>query len=411
MNVDTGHQRADEAEQGARLRAQAFQHSLGPYYDPDQPAPDLDRVHVARAGTTVVGTVTVFPFGQWFGGRSVPMGGVAGVAVAPEARGHGIARRLMTEAIAAMYERGEIISSLYPTTSTLYRSMGYEFAGRWERTNVPLHELASVSAGRSAKRSGLTVTALAAGQLQRMRPLYDSLAAESNGWLDRSDLLWDRMDFSLNPQKSNSFGYIITDADGEVVAGLTVSHKRRAGPYKFDLDVGGPYASNADGFIAALHLIAAWETTAESATLNLPVEQLAAHLPEAILDHADSWLWMLRLVDVEKALAARGYQRGVATRFDFDLTDDVAPWNSGGWSVTIENGLATVTRAEAAPPNSDGSPSRLSVDIQTLSCLFTGLIAPIDLGRSGRLPGADPETIDALTLAFQGHPPRIVDFF
>lgn len=41
------------------------------------------------------------PVGQRFGGRSVPMLGIAGVAVPPERRGGGLARRLMADAISA----------------------------------------------------------------------------------------------------------------------------------------------------------------------------------------------------------------------------------------------------------------------------------------------------------------------
>ena len=62
----------------------------------------------------------VYPFGQFFGGRSVRAGGVAGVAVAPEARGRGHAQRVMRASIADQRVRGEANSILDPATTSLY---------------------------------------------------------------------------------------------------------------------------------------------------------------------------------------------------------------------------------------------------------------------------------------------------
>ena len=69
---------------------------------------------------------------QWWCGRAVPMAGVAGVKVAPEDRGRGIARRLMAALLAEVAARGYPLSVLYPATVPLYRSLGWELAGTRE---------------------------------------------------------------------------------------------------------------------------------------------------------------------------------------------------------------------------------------------------------------------------------------
>ncbi len=405
MDITVDRLQPEDAELEARLRAQAFQTDPGPYCDPQRPTVSFDRVHVARSAGQVLATVAVLPFGQWFGGRSVPMGGVAGVAVAPQARGHGLARRLLTEAIEAMHDRGEVISTLYPTTSSLYRAVGYEFGGRWERTTIDIAVLAD-AATASTRDEGHVVEALAAGELERMRPLYDSLAADSHGWLDRSDLFWQRSNHATDPGTSNSFGFVIDDGS-EPVAGLTIRHKRSDNRLKFSVDVDGPFARSDVAFSAAARLIAGLGTTADRATLSLPVESLAAYLPGAVLDHWDSWLWMLRIVDVRGALTARGYNPCVTASFAFELRDQLAPWNQGHWRVEVADGAASVERLDVG----SGGWSGPSLDVQTLSCLFTGFIAPLDLARAGRLPGADQRVLDAVTAAFAGPAPRLVDFF
>src|SRR5262245_8366746 len=55
------------------------------------------------------------PMGQYFGGRPVSMLGIAGVAVAPEARGRGLAKRMMQEAVIEAARDGFALSALYPS--------------------------------------------------------------------------------------------------------------------------------------------------------------------------------------------------------------------------------------------------------------------------------------------------------
>ncbi len=66
---------------------------------------------------------------QWWYGRAVPMAGVAAVMIAPEDRGRGVGRALMTALAELMAARGYPLSVLYPATMTIYRSLGWEIAG------------------------------------------------------------------------------------------------------------------------------------------------------------------------------------------------------------------------------------------------------------------------------------------
>ena len=55
----------------------------------------LENVRVARKNDEILGGLAEIPMGQWFGGRSVPMLGLAGVGVAPAARGERVALTLV----------------------------------------------------------------------------------------------------------------------------------------------------------------------------------------------------------------------------------------------------------------------------------------------------------------------------
>lgn len=406
MEPTFGRLHADELVKDGRLRSQAFSVDVGPV-DPDRPLVPLDRVHVARLHGELIGTATVFPFGQWFGGRSVPMGGLAGVAVAPQARGLGVARQLVGDAIAAMRDRGEVLSSLYPTAPPLYRSMGYEFAGRYERTTVDLHTVAA-AAKRHADDPSFEIQQVGGVELERLRPLYDRLAAESPGWLDRSDLFWERLCHEIKPDRHNRFCYLLTDSEGTIRAGLTVSHRAGTEPLKFGLDIGGPFADSPAAMRAALLLVATMGATADRATFSLPVEQLGLAVPAPYLDHADSWLWMTRIVDLAGAITARGYNPHVTADVVLAVSDPVAPWNDGRWALSVANGEAMVERIE-----DDGQQrtDAIELDIQTLSALFTGFLDPDSLARAGKLPGTSRVALDAVAGIFAGPAPRLADFF
>ena len=82
-----------------------------------------------RQGGRLVGGMILVPMGQWYGGRAVPMTGVAGVAVAPEARGSGVAQAMMASCVRELQQNGAPLSALYPATLSLYRGAGYEIAG------------------------------------------------------------------------------------------------------------------------------------------------------------------------------------------------------------------------------------------------------------------------------------------
>ena len=95
-------------------------------------------------GRQLVGGLIHIPMGHFVGGRSVPTLGIAGVVVAPEARGLGVAKALMSASLREAAERGVALSSLYPATVTLYRAVGYELAGSRHRFRARVADLAGL---------------------------------------------------------------------------------------------------------------------------------------------------------------------------------------------------------------------------------------------------------------------------
>ena len=101
-----------------------------------------------------VGAGILHDMRQWWHGRAARCVGVGGVKVAPEQRGKGVGRRLMTAVLELIAERGYPLSALYPATMPLYRSLGWELAGGSYRATIPARALRSLLPSAAASAAG-----------------------------------------------------------------------------------------------------------------------------------------------------------------------------------------------------------------------------------------------------------------
>src|SRR4029453_8182826 len=83
-------------------------------------------VRSSTNGNPIVGGLAIHDMGQFFGGKSLRMGGIGAVGIAPEFRASGAATQMMTLVLRDMRDSGFLISSLYPATVPLYRRAGYQ---------------------------------------------------------------------------------------------------------------------------------------------------------------------------------------------------------------------------------------------------------------------------------------------
>ena len=83
---------------------------------------------------------------QWWHGQVMPMAGVAGVKVAPEERGRGVGKALMAALLADIASRGYPVSTLYPSTLSIYRALGWEVGGGLYEAAMPSRALAELAA-------------------------------------------------------------------------------------------------------------------------------------------------------------------------------------------------------------------------------------------------------------------------
>ena len=349
-------------------------------------------------GGRLVASARYHQMQQWWYGRSMPMAGIAGVKVAPEERGRGVGTAMMARLLRDVADRGYPVSVLYPATASLYRSFGWEMAGGKYQTVVPARSLASligpdesVPAGRASHAAGQDTTP--AGPTVRRATPDDGAAIVAVKSLVHDRLRhcgpntrepWELHDWLDDPEH---FAYLADDGF------LSYRWGRQTG----EIDVEELIAASAATARALWRILSSHATMATTIRACLapddPVHVLTRE-PDTQLRRTDAW--MLRIVDVAAAIAARGFPEGVTVSVPLELADPALPVNAGGWRLEVTGGKGSLERATGGA----GS-GALRLGARGFAALFAGsAVGPLRL--AGLAAGGDPAHDEALESAFRG---------
>jgi predicted acetyltransferase len=347
-------------------------------------------------GDKLVASFVTIPFTVRMNGTSMPFGGVSGVATNPQYRRRGLVRRLMTESTEIMRERGQAVAGLWASQAAIYQRYGYSIGSyrrsyRIDAADIAFHD---GDMGHGDVRWFDTGSALETdAAFDTVRALYIDYVADRTGYLHRSRALWGfgvfdppAEDGPVNVAVSYSEG---GDPNGYVVYTLRadrVDHRARAQELVvrdlawLDLDA---YRS-LWAYLARHDLVG--RVTWADAPVDDPAEELLAE-PRLLhtTDQEGSWF---RVIDVEEALARRGYC-GPAHGSIRVVDDELAPWNVGTFAIETDGTTASVERL-ATTDDVDAT-----VTVKALGSMFTGMRSIRRL-RSWGLIDANDDAIDRL---------------
>lgn len=353
-------------------------------------------LYALRDGADVEGGLAIIRMGQWFGGRSVPCGGIALVGVPPELRARGVGRRLMRSAVRLMRDDGLAISALYPAITPLYRDAGYENAGGHYVTRLDLHRVAL----RPDPDDGLRIRRATDDDFDAVRALYARCAAQRDGSLDRGPYMWRRVRaWRMEPTD----GFACVDEGGALRA---YAYTRRAPieNQRYEIEALDLRCETPPAARRMLAFLADHRSMAPSAVIDVPAwDPLVAMLPEpAGAKTSHSGPWMLRILDVRRALEARGYRAGVSGELRLRVRDALLPENDGAWTLRVEGGRGEVREG--------GGAGGIELDIRALAALYTGFASGESLRERGALQG-DERSAALASSIFSGTPPAMSDRF
>jgi predicted acetyltransferase len=331
----------------------------------------------------VVAAARVWDFGQWWHGRVVPMGGVAGVVVDPEYRGRGAATLLMRAVIDRCRAQGLVLSALYASALPVYRKVGYEIGGGRYRYSFPAQEVRRLGRGSVLTRRATGADA------ERLRELVAAARTRSREsgpvrWPLREDRRW------LDDEET--FAYLADD--GFVVYRWEDS----------DLTVDELIALSPDTTRSLWGLVGSGASIAASVHAYVaPHDPIHLLLGREAGKTADVQRWMLRLIDVPAAIAARGWPADVRIDVPIELDDVDVPDNAGCWRLQLSAGVAQLT------PEQEVSET-LRLGPRGMAALYAGTSLAM-LRLAGLATGGSADADAQLDAAFGGSATFMLDYF
>jgi predicted acetyltransferase len=236
---------------------------------------------------------------HWFGGRLVPGCGIAGVIVAPELRGRGLARLVLTHLLHEARARGAAVATLFRTSPGPYRRLGCGEVGVRTWTEVPAAALATVR-----RPDGVEVRAATAGDVPATQELFRAMARASNGIMERAAPLQDTAPaavlasvdgISVAVGAGGVEGYASWDREGGYEGGGRIRV----------VDLVGATAAAASALLA---MLGTWASVAPTIVVRLPDGDPATLLASFTGTRVEAREpWMLRVIDAAAAVAARGW--------------------------------------------------------------------------------------------------------
>lgn len=352
-----------------------------------------DNIRSIRQGGLTVGGLILVPMGHFFGGKSVPTLGVAGVGVSPEHRGARAGTTLMRSLLAEAHARRVALSSLYPATVTLYQRAGYERAGARFRIELDPRAMPAIHAP-----DALAVHE-APEVVPELRAVYTAYARRHDGFLDRGPYVWSRV---TRPRDlvTKTFAVVGRDGpEGYVVLGHRFHPERDA----THLTLTDAVATTGRAAARILALALEYRSICERVTWHgSPTSELVMLLPERHHTVSIPDYFMVRVTHPEAALSSRGYPARAAAKLVLELRDATLPAASGTYALACSGGAGVATRASGRPD--------VVLDERALASLYTGFATPWALRALGRLEASDAACED-LSALFGGPTPCIVDMF
>lgn len=318
------------------------------------PTMDLERALGAFDGSTMVGTYRSFATRLTVpGGARVDTSAISAVSVRPTHRRQGILTSMIARDIRASAARGEVVSVLIAAEWPIYGRFGFGPATWQVKRTLRSREATFLTAPTG------TIDVVDAARARELVPdIYDAYAASQPGEISRPDHRWDvELGVVDAPGRPKWTGQVVIHRDG---AGTPDGYARFHGEenwvdmipdHRMLVDELHGVTDAADielwRHLAQMDLTAS--IAAEVRREREPMQWVLADARVAQAGPRTDFLW-LRVLDVERALAARRYERDGS--LVIEVLDPLAGSDgpaAGRYRLEARNGEATCARTDAAP--------------------------------------------------------------
>jgi predicted acetyltransferase len=369
----------DGVDQGALLARFEWDRSRGAYL------PDLDGVE------QLAGINSVYSLDLPVPGGSIACAGLTWVGVHPGFRRRGVLTTMIRDHLAAVRERGEPVSALKASETTIYGRYGYGTASR--HLQATIRRGAALRDVPGSERVRLRFESADADRhADLVGDCYQAARQGRPGMVSRNSPALRRAELFDPPQwreGAEQLRILIAEPDSDGGDGIARGYALFQRKERWDgqlskstvavreLVARDPAAARALwGRVLDLDLTVSVETDDRATDDPLWHLLLDPRTPRPVLGDG---LWV-RLVDLPTALAARRY--GTNLDVVIEVRDELCPWNAGRWRLSGGTDEATCT------PSHD--PAAFSIDVRELGAAYLGSTSLDSLAAAGLISVTDP---------------------
>jgi predicted acetyltransferase len=355
-------------------------------------------------GPTMVASYGAIPFTMRANGTAMAMAGVTVVGTLPEYRRQGIVRRITETSFRHMQEAGQTVAALWASQAAIYQRYGYSLGSarrRYEIDTVDAVLLEAPDPALTVGRESLT------DGYDALREIYRTFIGGRTLYLHRGAVLWQANVLTERETDGPVHLAICRSADGTpagyVVYTLRdgkVDHPARAQ----EIIVRDLAWLSIDACRALWAFLARHDLVGRIVWQAAPADDPAPELfaEPRLLNTRDYEGVYFRVVDVAGALAGRGYDTDGEILIGIGA-DRETPWNEGCYRLTVDGGVGSAVKVDAAP--------EVSLTIKSLSSAFSGYRRVRHLANWGLAEGSEAALARADALLATRHAPHAPDHF
>ena len=301
-------------------------------------------------------SVIANPYKCSYWGHIVGMSGIGGVATFPEYRREGHMRHLLPFVLKASYDKGDVLSSLFPFSHIFYRKFGFE-------TGAPIQFCKfGMPAFRNFPYIGSVKQFMPGDDPTEIKAIYAAFQQKHNFQIIREDDYWNNL-LNKDPYVTHRHTYIWYDDAGEAQAYCLLNHTQDDGSKNYTiLDWAYTSPKALRGLFGFFHLLT---PSAENIRFKAPFDaNLFAIFQEPYDISVDVRnCGMFRVINAAEALRLHPWPADL-TSFTVRVHDSILPENEHTYRVDC-TGETTVIVDDSADVD-------LEMSIQALSQLLPG---------------------------------------
>jgi predicted acetyltransferase len=353
----------------------------------------------AYDGDLLVGSTVGLPLQMTVPGSTLKVAGVTGVAVLPTHRRRGILSALMERQLRDLHEHAaQPVAALWATEPQIYPRFGYGFAARSLGIEVPRSssQLQDAPAAYEVSLRYVPPTALPA----LAGDVFDQEVRSRPGAFHRDARWWQRAahDPESGRDGASELRAVVAEREGRVVGYASFRTKAQwtpNGPHGTVL-VKELFGVDAGSYARVMEFVLNQDLMAVTQLHNRPVDDPLLDMlvdPRRTSVDINDQLWV-RLVDVDRALAARRYS--VPVDVVIEVTDRRCPWNTGRWHLSGDLDGATCARTDA--------PADFGISVDDLGAAYLGERHLSRIAAAGRIAEHRGGALARATQAFDWDP-------